>query len=259
MAKELDRFAEVVSRLRGPGGCPWDKEQTHKSLFPYLLDEAYEFFDAVDEASPGHMAEELGDLLLQVFLHAQIGSETGLFDIEKVAAGISDKLIRRHPHVFGDTKVNSSGEVVRNWEEIKGGEKDKQHRISALDDIPKNLPALFMAEKVQRRAARVGFDWPGLEPVLDKVEEEFREFREAVATNDAAAMEDELGDIIFALVNVARHKGIFAENALQSTVKKFSRRFRYVEDSIKKLGKKMEESTLEEMDVFWEESKGIVG
>jgi tetrapyrrole methylase family protein / MazG family protein len=255
MGKEVDRFIDIIARLRGPNGCPWDREQTHKSLLSCLLDEAYEFYEAVDENDPEMMKEELGDLLLQVVLHAQIAAEEKRFDIEDVAAGISEKLIRRHPHVFGTTKVTSSKEVLRNWEQIKRGEKGKEYRKYLVDGVPTTLPALFRAEKIQRRVARVGFDWQNIGDVLAKVEEEFGEFREAIDSKDQDHAEEELGDILFALVNVARHRKICAEDALRRTTEKFARRFRYIEDRHKKLGKNLEDSTLEEMDKLWEESK----
>jgi len=259
MATNVDRFVEIVARLRAPGGCPWDREQTHKSLLNCLLDETYEFFEAVEDGDSSHMKEELGDLLMQVVLHSQMASERGEFTLEDVAGGIAEKIVRRHPHVFGDTKVGSSAEVLHNWEQIKRAEKGKEDRKSVVDGIAEALPALFRAEKVQRRVARVGFDWTDIRPVLDKVEEEFGEFREAVERGDAAHAEEELGDILFALVNLARHKGICAEDALRQTVRKFIRRFRYVEQQIEASGKKMGTVPLEEMDRYWEESKGKVG
>lgn len=259
MSEQCERFIEIVRRLRAPDGCPWDREQTHASLLTCLLDETYEFFEAVEDADDSHMCEELGDLLLQVVLHSQIASERNAFTIEDVARGIADKIEYRHPHVFGDTTVSGSDEVVRNWEQLKAREKDKEDRTSAVDGIPRSLPALFLAEKVQRRVARVGFDWDDMKPVLDKVEEEFREFREALESGNTAHAEEELGDILFALVNVARHRKICAEEALRATVHKFTRRFRYVEDGLKKQGRSPADATLEEMDVLWEESKGVVG
>jgi tetrapyrrole methylase family protein/MazG family protein len=224
-----------------------------------MLDECYEFFDAVDGGDAGHIREELGDLLLQIVLHSQIASEEGLFSFEDVARGISDKIVFRHPHVFGDTKVSSSTEVVRNWEQLKRQEKGKQERESILDGIPRGLPALFFAEKTQRRVARVGFDWTEMKPVLDKVEEEFGEFRRAVESGDTEHAEEELGDILFALVNVARHRGVCAEDALRRTVRKFMRRFRYMERALRDEGTGPAESTLERMDELWEQSKGEVG
>jgi tetrapyrrole methylase family protein / MazG family protein len=258
MGKEFDRLVDIVSKLRAPGGCPWDREQTNKSILSCLLDESYEFFEAVDENDPAKMREELGDILLQVVLHAQIASESeppSAFDIEEVSRGISDKLIRRHPHVFGDAAASSSAEVIRNWERIKKSEYGEERRKYMTDDIPDALPALFRAEKMQRRVAQVGFDWSDMAPVLGKVEEEFGEFREALASGDAGHAEEELGDILFALVNVGRHSKISAENALRAAMRKFEKRFRYVEDRFRELGKDMREAALEEMDAYWEESK----
>jgi tetrapyrrole methylase family protein/MazG family protein len=254
MGKELDRFIEIVARLRGPGGCPWDREQTNKSILSCLLDEAYEFFEAVEENDTAKIREELGDLLLQVILHAQIAADDDRFTIEDVAREINEKLIRRHPHVFGTTEVSGSTEVVHNWEKIKKEEK-KEHRKYLVDDIPANLPALFRAEKMQRRVARVGFDWTDVNPVLDKVIEEFNEFKEALLSGNQDHAEEELGDIMFALVNVARHHKICAEDALRLTTKKFAKRFRYIEDHYNTTGKDIHKATLEEMDRLWEESK----
>lgn len=255
MGTELERLIDIVAKLRAPGGCPWDREQTHKSILSCLLDETYEFFEAVDENDPHKMCEELGDLLLQVVLHAQMASEAKTFTLEDVAKDISDKLIRRHPHVFGDTQVSSSREVLHNWEAIKKNEKGKEHRKYYVDDIPDALPALFRAEKMQRRVAKVGFDWKDIGPVLDKVEEEFHEFREAIEKGDEVNAGEELGDIIFSLVNVARHHNISAEEATRSTTYKFANRFRYIEDRFRELGKDITKATLEELDVYWEESK----
>jgi tetrapyrrole methylase family protein / MazG family protein len=253
MSEEIDQLIGIIARLRAPGGCPWDREQTHRSILSCLLDETYEFFEAVEEGNVEGMREELGDLLLQVVLHAQMAKEEGAFAIDDVAREISEKLIRRHPHVFGDVSVASSKEVLKNWETIKRGEK--QHRKYIVDGIPDALPALFRAEKMQRRVARVGFDWADMEPVLDKVEEEFAEFRKAIRAKDPDNAQEELGDILFALVNVGRHANICAEDALRATVKKFGRRFRYIEDRYAALGKDMKSATLEEMDTYWEESK----
>lgn len=259
MGKEFDRLVDIVAKLRAPGGCPWDREQTHKSILSCLLDESYEFFEAVDENDPYKIREELGDILLQVVLHSQMASEENKFTIEDVSREISDKLIRRHPHVFGDVQVESSREVLHNWEQIKKNEKGKEHRKYLVDDIPDALPALFRAEKMQRRVAKVGFDWKDVRPVLDKVEEEIREFREAILKGDNENAFEELGDILFALVNVGRHHNISAEDALRGTTYKFARRFRYIEDKFKELGKDINKASLEEMDMYWEESKGVVG
>jgi tetrapyrrole methylase family protein/MazG family protein len=255
MGKEVDRFIEIVARLRAPDGCPWDREQTHKSLLSCLLDESYEFFEAVEENDDVKMREELGDLLLQVVLHAQLAADDGKYTIEEVAAGISEKLIRRHPHVFGEVAVSSSTEVLHNWELIK--KQEKEHRKYIVDDIPEAMPALFRAEKMQRRVSRVGFDWTAVKPVLDKVEEEFHEFREAIESGNQDHAEEELGDIMFALVNVARHHKICAEDALRKTTHKFARRFRFIEDRVKESGKAITETSLEEMDRYWDEAKEL--
>ncbi len=257
MSSPIDELIATIARLRAPGGCPWDREQTHKSILSCLLDETYEFFEAAENNDEKGMREELGDLLLQVILHAHMASETGSFTIDDVARGINEKLIRRHPHVFGEVQASTSKEVLKNWETIK--KKEKEHRKYLVDDIPDALPALFRAEKMQRRVARVGFDWTDMEPVLDKVEEEFAEFRRAVNNNDPTNAKEELGDILFALVNVARHKNICAEDALRATVKKFARRFRYIEDWYAESGKNLPSATLEEMDKVWEQSKKTVG
>jgi len=255
MTSQLKRLIEIVAKLRAPGGCPWDREQTHKSILNCLLDETYEFFEAVDEDDSAKMREELGDVLLQVVLHSQIADEAKKFNIDDVAKDIGDKLIRRHPHVFGDVKAGSSDEVVRNWEQIKKSEYSEERRKYVVDDIPDALPALFRAEKMQKRAAQVGFDWKDIKPVLDKVEEEFGEFREALQNGDSVNAEEEIGDLLFALVNVARHQKISAENALRAAANKFAKRFRFVEDKFKEAGKEIREASLEEMDVYWNESK----
>lgn len=255
MGKEFDRLVEIVRRLRAEGGCPWDREQTHKSILSCLLDETYEFFDAVEEDDTYMMKEELGDILLQVAFHAQMAREQERFDIEDVACEICEKLIRRHPHVFGEVDVATTEEVLTNWEAIKKGEEGKENRQYIVDGIPGQLPALFRAEKMQRRVARVGFDWQDMTPVLDKVEEEFGEFREALSRTDHDHACEELGDILFALVNVARHNNICAEDALRTTVKKFARRFRFVEDEFGRRGKPLKGASLEEMDAVWEQSK----
>ncbi len=256
MSTEFDRLVSIVAKLRAPDGCPWDREQTHRSIVDGLLDEAYEFLEALDECDDGMMREELGDILLQVVFHAQIASEEKRFTAEDVAKEISDKLIRRHPHVFGDDVVSGSGEVVRNWEAIK--KTEKAERESALDGIPPKLPALFRAEKLQKRAARTGFDWKEIGPVLDKVEEEFREFREALDKGESPErVASELGDIMFSLVNVARHHGICAEDALRMSCNSFDKRFRHVENSIKESGREIKNVSLEEMDKYWNEGKTL--
>ncbi len=255
MSKAIDKLVSVVTQLRAPDGCPWDREQTHTSMLPDLLDEVYEFFESADEGDDYGMKEELGDILLQVVFHAQIASEEQKYALDDVATAITAKLIRRHPHVFGDVKVNSTEEVLTNWEAIKSKEKGKEDRKYIADGIPEALPALFRAQKVQKCAAKTGFDWTEIAPVLDKVEEEFQEFREALASNDQEHAEEELGDILFSLVNVARHKGINAEEALRKTTKKFVKRFTYVEQQYDCDHEMMKSATLEELDSHWDDSK----
>jgi len=258
MSKEFDRLTDIMAKLRAPDGCPWDREQTHRSIVDCLLDETYEFFEALDDNDDAMIREELGDILLQVVFHSQIAAEENRFTMEDVAKELADKLVYRHPHVFGDATVNSTKDVLVNWEALKKAKKAE--RESALDGIAPKLPALFRAEKLQKRAARVGFDWKDVTPVLDKVEEEFKEFREALTSHESPErVASELGDILFALTNVARHYGICAEDALRMSCNKFDKRFRHVEKTIEGQGKAMSDSTLEEMDVIWEESKTIVG
>jgi len=255
LSKELDKLVDILKTLRGPDGCPWDKEQTHQSLLSCMVDETYEFIEAAENGDNEHMKEELGDVLLQIGFHAQLASEENKFTLEEVIADLNSKMIRRHPHVFGSTNVENRDQVIRNWIDIKKSEKKESKDDSALSNIPPGLPALFRAEKMQRKAARVGFDWDNMKPVLDKVEEEFSEFREALEMGNTKHAEEELGDILFALVNVARHKKICAEEALRGTIKKFEKRFKYIEQSFKKQKKDINEATLEQMDLLWEESK----
>ncbi len=251
----FERLVEVVRRLRAPDGCPWDREQTHESLLSDLLEESYEFMEAVELGDDKHMEEELGDLLLQVVLHSQIAVEENRFDVQSVAGEIADKLVRRHPHVFGEQVVSGTDEVLQNWEQIKLTEKGKEDRKSILDGIPKQLPALHRAQKVQKKVSRFGFDWKTVGPALDKVEEEFAEFREALESGDMDHAEDELGDILFSVVNVARHSGISAEDALRRTIKKFTTRFNHIEESYGFDSDKIKNATLEELDAAWEKSK----
>lgn len=247
--KELDRLVEIMRRLRGPGGCPWDREQTLESLKPYLLEEAYETLEAMDEGGDA-LKGELGDLLLQVIFQAQICEEKGEFSLEDVIEAIGEKMIRRHPHVFGDIEVKDSNEVLINWEKIKKDEREHRDRISVLDGIPKGMPALMRAEKIQKKAAKTGFDWERVTDVLDKVEEEIKEFREALNEKNRAEMKNEFGDILFSLVNLARHLEINSTESLISTTNKFEERFRYVESKCD-----LSESSLEKMEKLWEEAK----
>jgi tetrapyrrole methylase family protein/MazG family protein len=250
----LAELVEVMARLRGPGGCPWDREQTHASLKPYLLEETYEALEAIDQGHDRELCSELGDVLLQVVFHAQIAAEEGRFTIEEVARAIVAKLIHRHPHVFGDLRVDGAEQVLANWEKLKTQERGPA-RESALDGVPKQLPALLRAQRVQSRAARLGFDWQTLQGPLHKVEEEFAELRRAWEEGHQEKAEEELGDLLFALVNAARFLKIAPEDALRRAVDKFERRFRAVEAVFAKEGQELSAVGLEEMDRVWEEVK----
>lgn len=248
----FEELVETVARLRGENGCPWDREQTRESLKPLMLEELYEAFDAIDCGNEKALEEELGDMLLHIVFHAQIGQEKGTFTIGDVLARIIAKMYKRHPHVFGREKVRDVDEVLLNWEKIKEKERKKGGMLASL---PKSLPALLRAFSMQARVARVGFDWKNAEEVVKKVEEEWREFQEAWKANDAKRLEEEWGDLIFALVNLARHLGIQPEDALQRTCDRFAERFSFVEENLKALGKNIAEVSLEEMDALWEKAK----
>lgn len=248
----FDELVEIMAKLRGPDGCLWDKEQTHESLKPYLIEEAYEVIESIDKKDAEHLKEELGDLLLQVVFHAQIGSEEGDFNIEDVLASINDKLVRRHPHVFEGVEVKSSKEVIERWEKIKKKEK-KEERKSRLDGIPGSLPSLYHAFKMQKKMARVGFDWPDKNELSKAYHKELKEFDEALEGRGDLA--DELGDILFMLVNVARHYDLEPETRLKEAIHKFERRFRHMEESAERSSKVFEELTLDEMDALWNEAK----
>ncbi|HVD95161.1 MAG TPA: nucleoside triphosphate pyrophosphohydrolase [Candidatus Limnocylindria bacterium] len=251
-----DHFAElceIVAKLRGPGGCPWDREQTHESLLPALIEEAYEVTEAARTNDDAHFREELGDLLLLVVMHAEIAREAGRFEIGDVVHDISDKLVRRHPHVFGTSDACDSGAVLKQWEAIKRAEKKADSHY--LASLPKALPALKRGQKAQSKAARVNFDWTEVREVTAKVEEELCEMKEAIASQDRARTEDEIGDVLFAVVNLARKCKIDAESAMQGATDKFVTRFNRLEDELKARGKKLGDVDLEEMDAIWEEIK----
>jgi tetrapyrrole methylase family protein/MazG family protein len=252
----FDELVQIMKRLHDPDGCPWDREQTHQSLKPYLIEETYEALEAIDSGSEERLAEELGDVLLQVIFHAEIADRQGHFSIEDVVRGIIDKLKRRHPHVFGDTTVDRSEQVIKNWEEIKRREKrGKKGDGSVLDGLPKSLPALIKARRIQEKVSRVGFDWARTEEVMMKVEEELRELKEASLSKNKEAIEEELGDLLFAIANLARFVSLCPEDALRKTIDKFQRRFQYIERELPKRGLKLGEASLEEMDEIWEEVK----
>jgi tetrapyrrole methylase family protein/MazG family protein len=251
----LEAFAEIVAHLRAPDGCPWDKEQTHQTLRTHLLEEAYETLSAMDVNDAEGMREEFGDLLLQILLNSQIASETDEFSITLVIKSIYDKIIRRHPHVFGDVKVDGVDGVLQNWEKLK--EKERKHKKEdkgLLDGVPAALPALTQAQEYQDRAARVGFDWPQIDGVLDKINEEIAEIKNAETDFELAS---EIGDLFFVLVNLARWKHVDAEAVLRGTNQKFKKRFAHIEQSAKKQGRSLSEMTLEEMDNLWNEAKKI--
>ena len=248
----MDDLIRVIERLRGPGGCPWDREQTPRSIVRYLLEEAYELADAIESEDAASVREELGDVLFHVLFLARMYAEKDEFDLEGVCRVIAAKMKRRHPHVFGSTQVADSAEVVRNWQQIKQKEKDPDARASVLDSVPASLPGLMRAYAISERAAAAQFDWDGLDGVLQKLEEELAEFRAASDRNDADQIALELGDILFTLVNVARFSGVHPEAALVGAVKKFERRFRAMEKIISDSGRDLESVSQEEKDRIWE-------
>ncbi|MGC8668049.1 MAG: nucleoside triphosphate pyrophosphohydrolase [Chthonomonadales bacterium] len=253
----FEDLVDVMARLRGPGGCPWDREQNHRTLERYLVEECYEVLDAIEAEDPDALAEELGDVLLQVVFHAQLAAEEGVFDIRDVIARIVEKLVRRHPHVFGDAAVANADEVLRNWEAIKRSEKGPEWRKSVLDGIPKRLPALMRAMEMSKRAAKVGFEWERLEDVFEKVDEELQELREAVAAGRAEEVREELGDLLFALVNIARWQRVDPEEALRTMLARFATRFRWMEERAKSEGRDLKDYTLKELDELWGEAKRL--
>ena len=264
-AQAMDRLLGIMARLRAPDGCAWDLEQTPATLKPQMLEECYEVMEAIDAGSPGHLTEELGDLLLHIVFQAQIARESGAFTFAEVAGGIADKLIRRHPHVFGDAKIADAAGVVTQWHELK--KLEKPERESALDGVPRALPALMRAEALQKKARNVGFDWPNPRGSLDKVREEIAEVTAEIESDLAFAASnkakfvpgpetaEELGDLLFSLVNLTRHLKLDAEELLTGANDKFARRFRAVEERIKAAGKSMTGCTLEELDAAWNDVK----
>lgn len=250
--KNLEELIEVIRKLRAPNGCPWDREQTHASLRPNMIEEAYEAVDAIDDNDMPHLREELGDVLLQVLLHSQIADEEGSFNIDDVAKELKDKLIHRHPHVFSDVKVNSPDEVMKNWDILK--QEEKTHRKSAMDGVSKSQSALMSAQKISKKAVKTGFEWPNEEELYKCIFSEFDEFKEAKAEGDKNHMEEEFGDILFAVVNLARWNKIDAEQALLKSNKKFMKRFRKMEELSQK---PLNEYSFEEFDRLWKTAKGL--
>jgi tetrapyrrole methylase family protein / MazG family protein len=254
--KNFAELIEVMARLRAEDGCPWDREQTHQSLKPYLLEETYEALEAIDAGDFPELCKELGDVLLQIVFHAQIASEAGHFTSGDVCRAIVDKLVHRHPHVFGDVEVDGPDQVLTNWEQLKRQEKgDSQEPHSSLDGVPKHLPALLRAQRVQSRASRVGFDWDRIDGPLDKVEEEFAELRREWEEGNKEKVEEEFGDLLFALVNTARFLKVDSEDSLRRAVSKFERRFRAVEATFRQRGEELSDASLEEMDRVWDQVK----
>jgi len=256
--ERFDRLVALMARLRGPDGCPWDREQTFDTIKPCTLEETYEVLDAIDRRDWSGLAEELGDYILQAVFYAQIGSEQGLFTIDDALEAIAEKLLRRHPHIFGEETAANAADVKRIWGEVKTAEKAAQGRQQEglLAGVPHALPALVEAQQISSRAAGVGFDWENPEQVLDKLAEEVREFAEARGGGSAADLENELGDILFVLVNLARFVKVDPEQALRATNAKFRRRFAYIERRLAERGKKPADATIDEMEALWQEAKG---
>jgi len=256
----INKLLEVMRKLRDPqGGCPWDVEQDFRSIAPYTIEEAYEVADAIERENMDDLRDELGDLLFQVAFHAQMAEEAGLFDFEDVAKGISDKMIRRHPHVFGSDAERAHGKQDGSWDQIKAIERSDSVDDSALAGVAKCLPALKRAEKLGKRASLAGFDWPDRRGVHEKIQEEIEELEEAVGSRDTESMEEEFGDVLFAVVNLARHLNIDPEKALTGANYKFERRFRDMETAIADGGKRLKNFNLETLDKFWRAAKKRVG
>jgi tetrapyrrole methylase family protein/MazG family protein len=244
-----------MAKLRGENGCPWDKAQTPETLKQFLLEETFEVIDAIDKSDPKELSEELGDLLLQIVFLSRIGEERGEFKFNDVVQIICEKMIRRHPHIFGEKRLESAEEVLKHWEEIKKEEKEVGSYAETMDKIPESFPALMRAYKVQEKAARVGFDWENVDGALGKVYEELNELKEVYKGIDRGKIMEEIGDLLFAMVNVARFLGVNPELALRGATNKFIRRFKYVEEEASKMGKKLQEMTLKDMDRLWDKGK----
>ncbi|MEI6214686.1 MAG: nucleoside triphosphate pyrophosphohydrolase [Desulfuromonadales bacterium] len=253
---DFRQLVDIMKKLRAPGGCPWDAEQTHQSLTRYLIEETYEVIEAIDSGSSDHLKEELGDLLLQPVFHAAIAEESGSFSIHDVISLLCEKLVRRHPHVFGDVEIRDSDAQVENWERIKKGEKSGE-RTSALEGVPPHLPALLKAHKIGEKAARVGFDWEHSDQVHAKVLEELREFEDAWASGDQGRMEDELGDLLFAIVNLGRFLSLNPEDALRKTIHRFQKRFEHVENELRLSNRQIRDAAFDELDQLWNQAKKL--
>lgn len=256
MPFDMMPIVDVMARLRGPNGCPWDIAQTHRTLRRFLLEEVYEMLDAIDQGDDAGMREELGDVLYQVVIHSRIGEEEGLFSAQDIVRDITEKMIRRHPHVFSEKSLENKGESVLNWDRLKQGEK-RQHHDQMLDGVVKGLPSLLQAYKLQEKAAKVGFDWDKDEDVLAKLDEEWQEFQEALQEQDGDHAEEEAGDVLFVFANVCRHFHIEPECALHRANSKFRRRFSHVEQRVKESGRSWNEFSLDELASFWKEAKDL--
>ncbi|MGI8470073.1 MAG: nucleoside triphosphate pyrophosphohydrolase [Pyrinomonadaceae bacterium] len=264
MSKNFNELVAVMERLRAPGGCPWDREQTYASLAQYLLEECYETFDAIQEADQTgetkNLREELGDVLLQVVFHSTIAAEKGDFTIDEVVKGVTEKLVLRHPHVFGEDKLATAADVLNNWDKLKTREREKsgkeiKKKDSILDDVPIHFPALLEGLKLSKKAAKAGFDWEDVGQVFDKLNEELDELNSAISNDEQEKIEEEIGDLLFVITNLARKLDVEPETALKKTNRKFRMRFKFIEQELKKRGRSLAESNLEEMDALWNEAK----
>ena len=257
MAKRsFDQLVQLMTTLRGPQGCPWDRKQTLESLKPFVIEESYEMVDAIDRKDLEGLKEELGDFLLQAVFIAEITRASGSFDIDDAVTAIHDKLVRRHPHVFGEVEAGTAEEVLVNWEKLKNEERKAENK-SVLSGVPQSLPALLRASRLTEKAARIGFDWRRTEEVFEKIEEEIAEVHEAIESGDQEKIHDEIGDLLFTVANIARKLDVNAEEALQSTNRKFTRRFEAMERSVREKGQNLDQLTLEEMDALWDAAKSL--
>lgn len=252
--RSFEDLVQLMTTLRGPNGCPWDRKQTLPDLKPYVIEEAYEVVDAIDRDDRAALAEEVGDMLLEAVFIAEITREEGTFDVYDSITAIHDKLVRRHPHVFADAEAKDAEEVLVNWEKLKSDERKAENK-SVLSGVPRSMPALLKASRLTEKAARVGFDWRRTDDVFDKLDEEIGELREAVGSGEAAKIEDEIGDLLFTIANIARKVAANPEEALQSTNRKFMRRFESMEKQVHERGQNLDQLTLEEMDALWDAAK----
>lgn len=251
----LEKLVEIIRILRSPDGCPWDREQTHESVKQCIIEETYEFLEAIDENNPQKMREELGDIIAMIVFHAQLAEEDHSFTIYDVIGTTVEKLIRRHPHVFGDKTLHNSEQVLKQWDQIKKTEENHRHRESILDGVPKQMPSLMRAQKIQKKAAKVGFDWENPEQIIDKIQEELDETREALLLNDTHKIKEEIGDLFFTVTNLARYLKFNCEELSQRSVDKFIKRFQKVEQDVAKAGKELDKCSLSELDALWNKHK----